>query len=55
MVEALNGPEDIDLSERKRLNEGLRRRMQNPKGLVLETIAYKLNVKDFALLRIGQD
>ncbi|CAE7493137.1 unnamed protein product, partial [Symbiodinium microadriaticum] len=32
-IEALSGPEDIDLQERKRLNEGLRRRMNNPKGL----------------------
>ena len=30
--EALQGPEDIDLAERKRLNEGLRRRMKNPQG-----------------------
>eukprot|EP00439_Symbiodinium_sp_Y106_P081399 s489_g20.t1 len=32
-IEALNGPEDIELGERKRLNEGLRRRMKNPQGL----------------------
>ncbi|CAE7655357.1 nipblb [Symbiodinium sp. CCMP2592] len=32
-IEALQRPEDIDLQERKRLNEGLRRRMKNPQGL----------------------
>ena len=31
-AKALNGPEDIELNERKRLNEGLRRRMRNPAG-----------------------
>ena len=36
--EALSGPEDIPLSERKRLNEALRRRMNNPTGRMPENI-----------------
>ncbi|CAE7029841.1 Rrbp1 [Symbiodinium sp. CCMP2592] len=32
-IQALSKTEDIELTERKRLNEGLRRRMKNPQGL----------------------
>ena len=35
--EALSGPDDIPLAERKRLNEALRRRMMNPEGKVGDT------------------
>ena len=37
--EALSCPEDIPLQERKRLNEGLRRRMQNPTGSLISVCA----------------